>query len=237
MKGYVRGNLRKKWTFWLIALALSGAVLVLTTGCDQTAMLAAEKAAEAPSTSGTSGSGGATGAGGATVTTGAVPDGSCPAGGSGKSGLPPGTAPGTDQVAKLPQTPAQIAVQCALSKKGAQYEYGAVGPNTFDCSGLVLWAYKQAGLTLPRVANDQAKAGSPVAKDQIQPGDLIPNELQGGVYQHIVMAIGDGKGLAVQAPHTGAVVETTPLAPFLATNGNNIRRISGPSNNTPPEAK
>ena len=63
------------------------------------------------------------------------------------------------------------ALQAALSKLGSSYAYGATGPNAFDCSELTQWAYKPVGISIPRTA--EASGGAPVARDQLQPGDLV----------------------------------------------------------------
>ena len=65
------------------------------------------------------------------------------------------------------------ALQAALSKLGSPYEYGAAGPGSFDCSGLVQWAYKQAGVSVPRTSQAQAGVGTPVAQQDLQPGDIV----------------------------------------------------------------
>ncbi|MGW5715386.1 NlpC/P60 family protein [Amycolatopsis sp. NPDC003865] len=101
---------------------------------------------------------------------------------------------------------AQKAVDAALSKLGSAYVYGATGPSTFDCSGLMQWAYKQAGISLPRTSSAQAGFGTPVPRDQLQPGDLVAYY---SPVSHIGMYIGDGK--MVHAPTTGDVVKISPL--------------------------
>lgn len=81
-------------------------------------------------------------------------------------------------------------VAAALSKLGAPYSWGAAGPNEFDCSGLVYWAYKQIGKTLPRTSQAQMAGGTPVSMDQLQPGDVI------GYYPgatHVGIYIGNGR--------------------------------------------
>jgi cell wall-associated NlpC family hydrolase len=65
------------------------------------------------------------------------------------------------------------AVQAALSKVGASYSYGATGPSSFDCSGLVMWAFRQAGVSMPHSSFAQYGLGQSVSRDQIQPGDLV----------------------------------------------------------------
>ncbi|HJT02312.1 MAG TPA: C40 family peptidase [Pseudonocardiaceae bacterium] len=95
------------------------------------------------------------------------------------------------------------AVRAALTKQGAPYIWGAQGPDTFDCSGLMLWAYRQAGVNLPRVSWDQARVGIPVTSG-LTPGDLI------GLYTpitHIGMYVGNG--LYINAPQSGDVVKVS----------------------------
>ncbi|WP_328617348.1 NlpC/P60 family protein [Amycolatopsis sp. NBC_00355] len=101
---------------------------------------------------------------------------------------------------------AQTAVNAALSKLGSAYVWGATGPSTFDCSGLMQWAYKQAGISLPRNSAAQAGFGTSVSRDQLQPGDLVAYY---SPVSHIGMYIGDGK--MVHAPTSGDVVKISPL--------------------------
>lgn len=65
------------------------------------------------------------------------------------------------------------ALQAGLTRIGDPYVWGATGPDEFDCSGLVVWAYKQVGKTLPRSSQAQAQGGVPVSRDQLQPGDIV----------------------------------------------------------------
>ena len=107
---------------------------------------------------------------------------------------------------------AKPAVAAALSKLGSPYVWGAEGPDTFDCSGLVQWSYMQAGLVLPRLASDQYFASTPVPYSDIEPGDLIVyayNTSNPDTIHHVTMYIGNG--LMVEAPHTGAVVRISPV--------------------------
>jgi cell wall-associated NlpC family hydrolase len=103
-----------------------------------------------------------------------------------------------------PGTRAGIAVRAALSRLGMPYVWGATGPDRFDCSGLVQWAYRQAGVGLDRTTYDQIHHGVAVPHGQVQPGDLVfPHA------GHVQMAIGNG--LVVEAPHAGANVRISPL--------------------------
>ena len=109
-----------------------------------------------------------------------------------------------------------IVVNAALTRIGAPYAWAGVGPDAFDCSGLVVWAFHQAGLTLPRSSQALASGGQPVALDQIQPGDVIiffPDASHVGIY------VGDGR--MIHAPFDGAPVAVESLhdAPI-----NNVRR-------------
>ena len=65
------------------------------------------------------------------------------------------------------------ALQAGLTRIGDPYVWGATGPNEFDCSGLVVWSYKQIGKTLPRSSQAQAAGGTPISRDQLQPGDIV----------------------------------------------------------------
>ncbi|QKW19244.1 C40 family peptidase [Kitasatospora sp. NA04385] len=95
------------------------------------------------------------------------------------------------------------AVGAAVSKLGSWYSYGAAGPSTFDCSGLMQWAYKQAGVSIPRTSQAQASAGTSLGTNiaNARPGDLI---IYYGDQHHVGMYVGNGQ--IIHAPHTGAQV-------------------------------
>ena len=82
------------------------------------------------------------------------------------------------------------ALEHAMSKIGAPYRYGAAGPNAFDCSGLVSWAFKKAGVSLPRTSRAMSKVGTPVSRDQLRPGDLV---FFYKPVSHVGIYIGNGK--------------------------------------------
>jgi cell wall-associated NlpC family hydrolase len=103
-------------------------------------------------------------------------------------------------VAAAPLPAAARAVEAALNELGKPYRYGALGPSTFDCSGLTKFAYGSAGITLPHSAAAQYQSGHRVNRNQLQPGDLI---FWRGL-DHVGMYIGNGK--MVHAPRTGEVV-------------------------------
>ena len=94
----------------------------------------------------------------------------------------------------------------ALSKLGSPYGWGSAGPDQFDCSGLMYWAYQQIGKTIPRTSQAQIAGGTPVPVDQLQPGDIV------GYYPgvtHVGMYIGNGQ--VVHASTYGVPVQVVPL--------------------------
>lgn len=123
-----------------------------------------------------------------------------------------GTAPARDGRAS---PAAAKAVEAALAQLGSPYVWGAEGPSTFDCSGLTSFAYAAAGITIPRVSRSQfaAYAGMrPVDSTHLVPGDLVffaDNPRDPATIHHVGLYI--GRGLMVEAPHTGAVVRTSPI--------------------------
>lgn len=115
-------------------------------------------------------------------------------------------------------TGAQV-IKYAEQQLGDPYVWGGTGPNGWDCSGLMQWAFGKAGVKLPRVAKDQQRVGKAVATDKVQPGDLL---FQGNPAHHVVMAIGGGK--IIEAPRTGLNVR---IRSFTAGEFTNARRILG----------
>lgn len=108
------------------------------------------------------------------------------------------------------------AVQAALTRIGSPYSWGASGPGAFDCSGLVMWAFQQAGIYLPHSSYAQAAGGQPVSMDSIQPGDVISYYSDAS---HVGIYVGDG--MMVHASTFGIPVAVVPMnnAPIY-----NIRR-------------
>lgn len=162
-----------------------------------------------------------------------------------RPGTPPGPPPAQPQVASTAQpgaavtpTPAapalaaappgglpapdrdvgSIVVEAALTKLGAPYAWAAAGPDAFDCSGLVVWAYLQAGITLPRSSQALASGGQPVALDQMRPGDVIslfPDASHVGIY------VGDGRMIHAQFEGLPVEVQSLWRAPI-----HNVRRYT-----------
>jgi cell wall-associated NlpC family hydrolase len=101
------------------------------------------------------------------------------------------------------------AVRAALTRLGRPYVWGATGPDRFDCSGLVQWAYAQAGVRLHRTTYEQIHDGLPVPRSEVRPGDLVfPHT------GHVQMAIGNG--MVVEAPQPGAMVQISRMGGAVA---------------------
>nr|WP_042189525.1 NlpC/P60 family protein [Kibdelosporangium sp. MJ126-NF4]CEL18737.1 possible secreted protein [Kibdelosporangium sp. MJ126-NF4]CTQ96411.1 possible secreted protein [Kibdelosporangium sp. MJ126-NF4] len=109
-----------------------------------------------------------------------------------------------------PAGSAGTAMNAALSRRGDPYVWGGTSPGAFDCSGLMMWAYKQAGITLPRSSRAQYGVGKSVSKDALAPGDLLFYGGSAGSIHHVAMYIGNG--MIVHASTTGQPVKTAPLS-------------------------
>lgn len=94
----------------------------------------------------------------------------------------------------------------ALSHLGKPYVWGAEGPDSFDCSGLVCYVYAQIGVRLPRVTYSQVCCGRAVSPGDLRPGDLVFFRHNAHVGLYV------GGGLFIHAPHTGDVVRTAALS-------------------------
>jgi cell wall-associated NlpC family hydrolase len=100
------------------------------------------------------------------------------------------------------------AATIAMKYLGVPYAWGGATPGGFDCSGLVMYVYGQLGISLPHYAAAQYGAGSPVPRDQLQPGDLVFFD---GL-SHVGIYIGGGQ--MVHAPQTGDVVKIEAISDF-----------------------
>jgi len=106
----------------------------------------------------------------------------------------------------------QTVLNAAASKLGRPYVWGAAGPDAFDCSGLVQWAFAQAGVRMPRVTDRQWATGPKISLSEAQPGDLLfwrRDPTNPGYISHVAIYWGDGKML--HAPRTGDVVKIAPI--------------------------
>ncbi len=103
---------------------------------------------------------------------------------------------------------AQAIVNTAKAQLGKPYVWGAEGPNSFDCSGLIYYVYGQNGINLPRTSREQANVGTTISQSQLQPGDLIFSSTDGsGGVSHVGIYIGNGQ--MIHAPQAGDVVKVT----------------------------
>lgn len=101
-------------------------------------------------------------------------------------------------------------ISVAKSKLGSPYVWGATGPSTFDCSGYIMYVFKQgAGINLPRVSKNQATVGRYVSREELKPGDLI---FWGSPIHHVALYIGDGK--YIHAPEPGNYVRIEKLGGY-----------------------
>lgn len=95
-------------------------------------------------------------------------------------------------------------VAFARAQVGDSYVMGSTGPNSWDCSGLVQAAYRQAGIDLPRISSDQSSMGTSVSLDNLQPGDILYWGSRSGSY-HVAIYVGGGNFVGAQNPSTGVV--------------------------------
>jgi len=119
-----------------------------------------------------------------------------------------------------PTEAARIAVETAYAQLGDRYVYGAAGPNSFDCSGLTMFAYAQAGVRLPHSSRSQSALGVPVSRGDLQPGDLV------FYYQpvsHVAIYVGNGQ--IIHASNESRPVTLESVDPWGAYNS--ARRITG----------
>ncbi|TCC38146.1 C40 family peptidase [Kribbella speibonae] len=110
----------------------------------------------------------------------------------------------------LPNVPAsgraKIAINAALSQLGDSYVWGAAGPNSYDCSGLTMYAWGKAGVSLSHSSKAQASEGRRVSKSELMPGDLV---FFFSPISHVGIYLGNGR--IVHAPRPGKSVEISPL--------------------------
>jgi cell wall-associated NlpC family hydrolase len=154
------------------------------------------------------------------------------------SAAPPGSTPYSSAVNLTggAAAPAAVrAVQFALTQVGKPYVWGAEGPDTYDCSGLVQAAYAAAGVSMPRVARAQYRATTPVLGAAMVPGDLLffgPDPTDVESIHHVGIYLGDG--LMVHAPTAGDVVRVAPVwwAEFFGA-ARVVGAVSGPGSALP----
>jgi peptidoglycan DL-endopeptidase CwlO len=124
-----------------------------------------------------------------------------------------GSAPtGTTAAAAVPASGrAAAAVRYALAQVGDAYVYGAAGPSAFDCSGLTMMAWAQAGVGLPHSSSAQMGSGTPVSQSQLQPGDLV---FYYSPVSHVGMYIGNGQIVNAENPSVGVKITGVNSMPY-----------------------
>jgi cell wall-associated NlpC family hydrolase len=110
-------------------------------------------------------------------------------------------------------------VGIAMQYLGVPYVWGGSSPRGFDCSGLVVYAFAQIGVSLPHSTYALWNVGSPVSRDQLQPGDLVFFSGLG----HMGIYIGNGQ--FIHAPHTGDVVKISSMSGYYSSNYVGARRV------------
>jgi cell wall-associated NlpC family hydrolase len=133
--------------------------------------------------------------------------------------------PGDNSVFLAPPGTGGAAAKWAMDQRGKMYVWGAAGPNTFDCSGLTMYAYGKVGVSLPHSSRAQYGMGKAVARGQWQPGDLLFYGGSASSIHHVAMYVGDG--LIVHASTSGQPVKTAPAPDGAGRDYLGARRIAG----------
>ncbi|WP_328943148.1 C40 family peptidase [Streptomyces sp. NBC_00250] len=114
------------------------------------------------------------------------------------------SAGSSDSQTQAPSGSAAAIVAFARAQIGDSYVTGGTGPNSWDCSGLVQAAYREAGIDLPRISYDQSSMGTSVSLSNLQPGDILYWGSRSGSY-HVAIYVGGGKYVGAQNSSTGVV--------------------------------
>jgi cell wall-associated NlpC family hydrolase len=131
-------------------------------------------------------------------------------GGSGDGGG--GGQPGSGGSSQGTSSGAQAAIQFAYRQMGKPYQWGATGPDSYDCSGLTMRAWEAGGVSLPHYSVAQYEQGEKVALGNLRPGDLVffaSNKSDYRTIYHVGLYIGNGNMIA--APHTGVNVRISSI--------------------------
>lgn len=113
-----------------------------------------------------------------------------------------------------PSASASSVVSYAYQFLGTPYVWGATGPSTFDCSGFTSYVYKKFGVNIGRTTYDQINVGTPVSREDLQPGDLVFERGSASAPQHVGIYVGGGQ--IIHAPRTGDVVKVGPMYDYVA---------------------
>lgn len=124
----------------------------------------------------------------------------------------------------------------AHSKLGTPYSWGGNGARGFDCSGFTRYLYDQVGINLPRVAADQFHHGLTVAKDDLQPGDLVFFGYYGSkTIGHVGVYVGGGQ--FIHSSSRRGVIYTPMNNPYYVQNYKGAKRVIRQVHNTPAESE
>jgi cell wall-associated NlpC family hydrolase len=129
------------------------------------------------------------------------------------AGAAPSPAPAAPSPAPAPvsapaSSSAAIAVRAALEQVGKPYQWAGAGPNSFDCSGLVMYAWAQAGVSLPHYSVAQYEDTTRISASQLEPGDLVFYDTGSGAEPgHVTIYIGNGQIVTADSPGTVVRVE------------------------------
>jgi cell wall-associated NlpC family hydrolase len=134
---------------------------------------------------------------------------------------PIGASASTPDASVAPPSQYTGVVGIAMRYLGVPYVWGGASPSGFDCSGLVAYVYAQVGVSLPHYTGAQWNVGVPVARSDLQPGDLVFFDGLG----HVGLYIGGGQ--FIHAPHTGTVVQISSLSGWYSDTYVGARRITG----------
>ena len=105
---------------------------------------------------------------------------------------------------ELPGNGGVLVAQTAAQVVGVPYHFGGADLHGFDCSGLAVYAYEQAGVEIPRTADAQRRAARPVPMDALSPGDLVFFRIHSRHVNHV--GIYSGAGRFIHAPRSGQTV-------------------------------
>ena len=132
-------------------------------------------------------------------------------------------APVASTGSTMPSAPAEQAAAHAQKMVGKPYKYGGSSPAGFDCSGLVLYSFKQAGVALPHNTEQQRRSAHPIKVADLRRGDLLFFNQEGKKYGHVAIYLGDGR--FVHAPSSGKSVRSDTLnSPYWKKHLSEARR-------------
>jgi cell wall-associated NlpC family hydrolase len=138
----------------------------------------------------------------------------------GALGLPAAATLGED----APSSGAAAVIAAARAQVGKPYAWGGNGPGSFDCSGLTVWAFRSAGVELPRTTYGQIGVGSAVDRDGIRPGDLVFFDTDGSGPSHV--GIATSATTVISATVRGGVVEHTITDSYWSSRYVGTRRVN-----------